>query len=141
MNFSVFQSKFEETIKQHIVTIPSASAIPESHVSQSTKIGLSLGLIAFVLLILLAVVLALGKRRNARSRERSRHGTNPTGLSRHSGSPDTFAIQEIAMNSLIDIYRELPDSGRVELLDASAPIGPGHEFRNYLSLLDPSRTS
>lgn len=128
MNFSVFQSKFEDTVKQHIVPIPSANEVPESHLSQSTKIGMSLGIVAFVLLSLLGVVLVLKKRRNARRCERSRHSTKSTDLSLHFGSPDILPVQEIAMNSLLDIHRELPDSGKAELLDASAPTGSGRDI-------------
>lgn len=127
-NFSVFQSKFEDTVKQQLVAIPSASAVPESHISRSTKIGMSLGIIAFVFLGLLAIVLGLKKRRNARRAERSCHSTKPTDSSQQLDTPDNFALQEIAMNSLIDIYRELPDRGKVELLDASAPTGSGHDI-------------
>ena len=90
------------------------------------KIGLSLGIIVFVFLSLLGVVLALKKRRKARRGEHD--STEPTELPKQLDSTEVFAIQEIAINSLIDIYRELPDSGKAELLDASTSTGSGHEI-------------
>ena len=75
------------------------------------------------------------KRRKAHYKrmDATRSQTKP--LSLRPISPVAMEVQEIDINSLIGIYRELPDSGKAELLDQATPTGSGN---NIFELSDPS---
>ena len=96
-------------------------ASTESHIGRNTKIGVSVGLIALFLLSLVATVL-LVKKKTWRLPQDKERGRETMELWQHS-------IQEIANNSLVGPYRELPDSGKAELVDPTAPVA--HELMNH----------
>lgn len=74
-----------------------------------------------------------------KKRQRERGRTNPYREQhdepRNPIGPQQQSIQEIAMNSLIGLHRELPDSGKFEILDTESPSGSGKEV---LELSGPS---
>ena len=135
-NFSVSQARFEDGLRENIIAIPSANppTTPKSQsgLSHNSIIGLSVGLTALLVLI---VVLVYFTRKRLRKHSRKNDTSN------NSGSPvfspeikpaNLSALHEIDNNSLVQ-FRELPDSGKVELLDGNSPSGSGnalHEIDN-----------
>lgn len=123
-----------DVIKPDIVAISLAST--ESHSGRTIKMGVSLGVIAFSLLSLIAVVLAMKKKKkkkekcNHHDRERNHDTLDFT-------EPQQQSIQEISMDSLIGPHRELPDSGRAELLDVAKPSGSGNEVSELSGPSEP----
>ena len=61
--FSLFQSRFEDGVKQNTEAISLAST--RSHISRSIKIGVSVGVIAFFLLSLIAAIFFVKKKKGA----------------------------------------------------------------------------
>ena len=94
-------------------------ASAESHTGRNAKIGVSLGLIAFFLLSLVATIVIVRKKKRRLHQDKERD-LEIIELRGHS-------IQELANNSLTGPpYRELPDSGKAELVDPFAPVA--HEL-------------
>jgi len=91
------------------------------------------------MLMMLAVVLV--KRKCARSRLSSHQETKPHSLertkhlqhSRVSEASEDCSIKEMDLNSLIQMYRELPDNGKAELLDQTTASGSGHKISELSS--------
>ena len=130
-NFSVSQARFEDGLRENIIAIPSANppTTPKSQsgLSHNSIIGLSVGLTALLVLI---VVLVYFTRKRLRKHSRKNDTSN------NSGSPvfspeikpaNLSALHEIDNNSLVQ-FRELPDSGKVELLDENSPSGSGNQI-------------
>lgn len=138
-NFSVFQSKFEDGVKPNIVAISLAST--ESHISRTTNIGVSIGVIAFFSLSLIAVISVLKKKKEKKRRDH--HNGERLHDTIESMELQKESIQEITVNSLIGPHRELPDSGKAELSGSSEPVA--HElvepFAPVAHLLMTHRTS
>lgn len=125
-NFSIYQSRFEDNAKEDIVAISSASAMPHKHISRIMQIGIAIGVTTFVLLCLLAAFITLKKGRKAH--DRNRNGGRLFEKERSVQSESSEFPQEIDMKSLIEIYEELPDSGKAELLDQTMLSGSGQEI-------------
>lgn len=135
-NFSVSQARFEDGLQEKIIAIPSASppTTPKSHsrLSHNSIIGLSIGLSA---LLVLVVALVYFTRQRLRKRFRKNDTSNSSGspiFSPEIKPANLSALHEIDNNSLVQ-FRELPDNGKVELLDGNSPSGSGnalHEIDN-----------
>ena len=128
------QARFEDLPKD-IIAIPSAhppptaspTTSPHDRISRNSIIGLTIGLIAF---LILAFFLACF------THEKLRKSSQKNDISRNTGSP-TFSqevkpthisgLHEADSNSLYN-QRELPDSGKVELLDENTPSGSGNNI-------------
>lgn len=130
-NFSVSQARFDDGLAENIIAIPSADPppTPKSHsrLSRNSIIGLSVGTTALLILIVFLVYF---------TRKRLRKHSPKNGMSQITGSPmlsqevkpaNISALHEIDSNSLYQ-QRELPDSGKVELLDGNSPSGSGNEI-------------
>ncbi|CAD6593051.1 MAG: hypothetical protein ASARMPREDX12_006678 [Alectoria sarmentosa] len=129
-NFSVSQARFEEGLSENLVALPSADppSIPNSHShpSRNSIIGISIGVTAFLTLIIFLVYLAQKRRRYSRKNDMSKSTESPR-FSQDLKPANLSALHEIDNNSLYE-HRELPDSGKVELLDGNSPSGSGNEI-------------
>ena len=130
-NFSVSQARFEDGLPENIIALPSADAPPtprsHSRFSRNRIIGLSIGVTVFLILAVFLVYF---------TQKRLRKHSQKNNLSKNVGSPrfsqdikpaNLSALHEIDNNSLY-LQRELPDSGKVELLDGNSPSGSGNEI-------------
>lgn len=133
-SFAVYQSKFPDLLKPEIVAISSAST--ESHVSgvsRTTKIGISIGVVAFFLLTLVAVIV-VGKKRKKKRKSNHRDGEGGCATDSVTEQQQQL-VDEIVVNSLIGLHRGLPDSGKAGLLDTVIPSG---SVKEVLEILGPS---
>ena len=123
-NFSVFQTKYEEGLKSHLVPIPSAGEIPENHqVSLATKLGASIGSIAFVLACIFAVLLTLRKFRTSSKTGRQADNVDHRERAWNTELPNhVFQPREIDMSSPVGQHQELSDTSKAELSDSTAPL-------------------
>ena len=80
---------------------------------------------ALLLLVILFATLGIQRRRKGKVRKLEGNITLPLP---ESEILTDFSIQEIAHNSLVGNYRELPDNGKVELQDEKAPSGSAKEI-------------
>ena len=136
-SFSVHQAKFEEDRPQQIIDIPSmnttaspresipsrnTTALPRgsSPVSKKSTIGLSLGTMTGALLLLFVLIFAIRKWRG-RGQTPRKHYLDDVEVSN--------SVHEIDNNSLHWGFRELDDSGKVELLDKQWPSGSGKNIQ------------
>ena len=124
-NFSVFQSKFQDEYEPEIVAISSAGKdSSESHTTRSTIIGVSLGIGILFSLSLLAILWTVKKKQKQKMLENHK-GEGPLDPTASMASQQQL-VQEISADNIISLYRELPDNGRAELFEPSAPIA--HEL-------------
>ena len=113
----MFQSRFEEGLKENIIANPSLpSTTSANHPSRATVIGVSLSASAFFLLSVFGLIFAVRRWRQKRSII-----SNGDTIELSEGSPDPEAVivtpmQEIDTNNLCE-PRELYGTGIVELLD------------------------
>lgn len=130
-NFSVSQARFEEGLAENIVAIPSADPTPtprsHSRISHKSIIWLSIGLTAFVVLVVFLVYFARKRLRQNSQNNNVGSDTGSPGFSQDIKPANLSALHEIDNNSLYQ-HRELPDSGKVELLDGNSPSGSGNEI-------------
>ncbi|CAD6591030.1 MAG: hypothetical protein ASARMPREDX12_004894 [Alectoria sarmentosa] len=138
-NFSVSQCRFEDGISTDLVAIPSASETP-NHLRRNVAIGTSIGTASFFLLATLAAVFAIRRwRRKAMTQLRSETREPPTS----SEVPRALVFdypREIDHNSMVEPFRELPDSANanVELLNEHSPSGSGNEIYEMSEVLPPA---
>lgn len=140
-NFSVSQARFEDGLPSELVTIPSTSPPPASPVSHNNAenpsqkqgrhmiiIGSSIGAAFFLLCTVLAIVYCLHRRY---AKLRNQGGTQeppPLPPDRGPSGLTACSVREIGNNSIIGLVRELPETGRVALLDIQSPLGSGNEM-------------
>ena len=129
-NFSVAQSRFDDGVPANITAMPSNStAFPtnRSHISRRAVISISIGVTVFVILTALALGFVVRRwRRNAKIQNNKK-----TGVLEPVCEPEALTAipaREIGHNSLYRVYRELHDSGKVELLDEKSPSGSGNKI-------------
>ena len=123
-NFSIYQATFQDGLKPDIVAIPSVDQKLASHMSRATKIGISLGSTIFFLSCILAIAFIFKIRRENRKRKAQPVSRDP------SIRANISSVQEIAMNSLIGLYRELPEDGVAELHYSEPRCDPNNETSN-----------
>ena len=114
-------------MKPQIVAILSADTQTTPHTGRAIKIGLSFASILFFLLCVLAITIFLKIRRKARKREDQNAHLAIRSPSLH---PIISSTREIGMNSLIGIYRELPEDEIAELHGIGPPSNPSNETAN-----------
>jgi len=135
-NFSLSQCRFEDGVATDLVKIPSMTKI-SSRPSPNLIIGTSVGgAVLFILVILtLGFVIQRRRRKQNQTEQFETSSERPSSLEK----PRVMTIcsvREIDNNSLCGPIRELPDSGKVELLDENKPSGSGNE----ISEMPPSLT-
>ena len=129
--FSVSQARFEDGLQEHIIAIPSANSTTtpksHSHLSHNSIIGLSIGLTALVILVAVLVYFTRQKLRKHFWKNDTSNNTGSPIFSPEIKPANLSALHEIDNNSLLR-FRELPDSGKVELLDGTSPSGSGNQI-------------
>ena len=133
-NFSVNQANFEGDLSEQIVAIPSANATTpprnattepkhSTRISRGTVVGASVGAATSFLVLTIILFFTL---RKWRSRASGRNNSNRlASLDPPNVLDASDNIYEIDNNSLFWGYREISDTGRVELLDRNWPSGSG----------------
>ena len=133
-NFSVSQARFED-LPEDIIAMPSApppptaspTTSPHNRISHSSIIGLTIGLIAFLILAFFLVYFTRKKlRENSQKNDMSKNTVSPR-VSKEIKPAHISSLHEADSNSLYN-QRELPDSGKVELLDEHSPSGSGNNI-------------
>ncbi len=126
-NFSVYQANFEGDLSKQIVAIPSANATTEpghsTHVSRGTIAGASVGtaMSFLVLIFILIFTIRIGRRKMSKQNRSNGRGSFEPSHGINTSNP----ICEIDNNSLYWGHREIPDTGKAELLDEQWPSGSG----------------
>ena len=154
-NFSISQTKFEEGLAADIAAILSKEIYPTTNGSapptkatsnmlssynrRGTIIGASIGATVFLVLILVSITCVMRRRKHRSSK--SNTGRNIDSLNHLKlGEPPprtAFSLQEIDHNSLIGLYRELPESGIMELPDGRSLSGPNADIQELSQPLTP----
>ena len=127
-NFSISQCKFEDGLKEDLIAIPSTMK-RTNHNFRNVTIGASIGA-AFALLLGVFITWNIFHRRRRQSKE------HEVALERSSIFKEpkearvltVCSVREIDDNSLCGPIRELPDSGKAELLDQKALSGSGNQI-------------
>ena len=124
-NFSVCQCRFDDAMPAALITIPPVATPSSTHVSRSVIIGASIGATSILLLIILLSTWGIRRWRPKKPINRKSDITAPL----HGLEVSTaYSVHEIAHNSLFYGYRELPDSGKIELQDEKQPSGSAKEI-------------
>ncbi|KAL9128508.1 MAG: hypothetical protein Q9217_002835 [Psora testacea] len=126
-NFSVSQAKFDDGIPENIITIRSTTAMP-GHISQKAIIGTRVGATVFVLLVVIALALFVYNLRRKSNKQIDADLPEASTLSQERKISISCSVREIGNNSTVGPIRELPDSGKAELLDEQSPSGSGNEI-------------
>lgn len=128
-NFSVSQCLFEDGGPEDLVTIQSATNIPNQH-RRNVAIGTIIGTASFLLFAALAAFFAIRRWRQKTTTQRNGEATQPLTPFREPRSSIVSSAQEIDHNSTAGNVRELPDStrSRVELASEQAPLAPDNEI-------------
>lgn len=149
--FSVSQARFEDGLQEHIIAIPSANSTTttksHSHLSHNSIIGLSIGLTALLILIVVLVYFTRQKLLKHFQKNDTSNNTGSPIFSPEIKPENLSALHEIDNNSLLQYrelsdgaalheadnnsllrFRELPDNGKVELLDGTSPSGSGNQI-------------
>ena len=136
-NFTIAQSKFNESAPMNMVPIPWNSTMADNHgdrrgLDMKTTIGIGVGLLSIVvLLFVLRCFLVLRRRRSPSSPALT--SKVPSEQAHDLGLLKEIPIQEIYDGSVHDVFPEQPvelhDDFKVELLDGSTPSGSGNELR------------
>ena len=126
-NFTVAQAIFDEKSEPHVVPIPwNATVTPttSNRPSRNAIIGISIGSVAFTLLI--AIIYFVMRRRKDRAVAASNDAVMPVLESSEPRPFSNISIQEIGPQ----IVRELhATSHHIELLDRQAPSGSGMQIK------------
>lgn len=120
-SFSVYQTKYDAGLHQHLIAIPPTGKTARSQqVSLAVKLGTTIGSIAFVLLSIVAVLLLRKKLRTSTGLDKitihQRRAQNAT------PGNDDLEPQEIDTSDSLGQEQELPDSSRAELSDSTTPL-------------------
>lgn len=126
-NFSVSQCQFEDGVPAALITIPPVATASSSHVSRGLIIGASIGAILFLLLIILLSTWVIRRWRAEKPKNQKSDITAPLPGREVSTA---ISVQEMAHNSkyIYGGYRELPDTGKIELQDEKQPSGSAKEI-------------
>ena len=98
-----------------------AGSTTKKSISRTAKIGIGIGSTTIFLIGVLAVFWFVRRHLRDRRRTDQQTETRSSDSSARSGTPSVPVAQEIAIRSLIDLGRELPDNGRLELHDMTRP--------------------
>ncbi len=124
--FSLSQCRFDQGVEKNIVPInaknldstasPSATNLPRSssHLNLRSILGITAGIVIFLILITLMTTCILRKRQSARRREHDKGTPDPTTPLGEVKTQRDLPLREIDENSLCGI-REAPDNGKAEL--------------------------
>lgn len=138
-NFSVCQAKFEEGLPKQIVVTPSANITTEPHqstrIGQHTIVGATVGTAAGVLFLIFILILVIRKVRGKSSRKNESEAIGS--LKRFNGLGISNSVHEVDNNSLHRGCREIPDTGKAELLDENWPSGSGNNIQEMPSHSPP----
>ena len=137
-NFSVYQAKFEGDLSEQIVAIPSANATTplanatteskhSTRISRGTVVGASVGTAMCFLVLTFVLIFITRKRRSTASRQKKSGSLGS--LEPPNGIGISNTIYEIDNNSLYWGHREIPDTGKAELLDRNWPSGSGRTIQ------------
>lgn len=125
-NFTVAQATFNEKSEPKLVPIPwNATVAPTARngLNRKATIGISTGSVAFALLLIIAIICCILRKRNYRAVEPSKDAVMPV---LESSETRPFSIQEMGP----EIVRELhATSHHIELLDKQAPSGSGMDIQ------------
>ncbi|KAM0794413.1 aspartic peptidase domain-containing protein [Usnea florida] len=146
-NFSVSQARFEEGLPENIIALPAKDPLPKTlpateshdHLSRSAIIGLSFGVAIFVGLLATLVFFTRKRLRKRKNLQTNDVGENAgdSSLPQDVKPANLSAVHEIGDNTFY-FQRELPDSGKVELLDKSAPSGSGNKILEMAHNSEPA---
>ena len=121
-----------------LVAIPSATETP-NHLRRNVAIGTSIGTASIFLLAALAAIFAIRRWRQKAMNQLSSEATEPPMSSQVPRALVFDSPREIDHNSMVELFRELPDSAKatVELLNEHAPSGSGNEICEMSEVLPP----
>ena len=117
-----------------MVSIGSTTAKARS-TSRKVIAGASTGATVFVLLVVLVIALFMRKRRQKSNGQNNPDLPGASTFSRKSRGSTICSVREIDNNSTVGPIRELPDSGKAELLDQQTPSGSGNEISELSTAL------
>ncbi|KAL9630669.1 MAG: hypothetical protein Q9164_006303, partial [Protoblastenia rupestris] len=89
---------------------------------------MSVGITVFVLVVALVIALLCRKSRQKSNKQIGANVPEASTLSQEPKKLSIRSVREIDDNSIVGPIRELPDSGKAELLDEQSPSGSGNEI-------------
>lgn len=135
-SFSVSQCTFVDGVPENVVAIIPPNATLSRHMSRAVVIGMCIGAATFLLMIVLTLVFVIRRRKRKIPYKVGSNNEPQTPIQDLKVEP-IYGVREIDQNSLCGPYRELPDSGKAELLDEHSPSGSGKDISEMAQALPP----
>ncbi|KAL6720917.1 hypothetical protein ACLMJK_000016 [Lecanora helva] len=124
-NFSISRCAFQDSAKEKLVTIPSTTkSVSAGHKNAIIGTAIGVAFVAFLVAVLIWLIIRRPQDQTQGTEKASKHSSD----FENSKIRTVCSVREIDNNSLCGPFRELPDNGRVELLDNQSPSGSGNDI-------------